>query len=462
MADVDIVVIGGGPAGHAAALRARQLEATVALIEEQQAGGNCVHHACIPTTILLDTLESVTRARELGIAGVLDVDDGLHWSRAVARKQQLVAAMTAGIRLQLRNRDVAFLQGRARMLDPSTVSVDLTEGGQRALTAGAGVIICTGARPRLPALPGLADGTVLWADTALRLPVPPASVALLSGGGAGATFVMEFAQLFAGAGASVTVLEPADRLLPDEEPALVEALLEMLRPQGVTILTGAHVAAGHTHDGGHTLTIRTERATSEVSAELVIAPDARVPYAEALGLETLGTAFADGALVVDERCATTTPGIYAAGDVTGGAMYSHVAARQGRVAAEAALGERTRFDPRFLPHVIATQPELASVGLTEEAAKARGYDVRTGVVDLVLNARALTMGRREGVLKLVSSAADGQILGVHALGPGAADVVTLAALAMRLEGTVDDLAALTPWHPTISESLAEAARRTAG
>ena len=459
MADVDIVVIGGGPAGHAAALRARELEATVAVVEEQQAGGNCVHHACIPTTILLDTLEGVTRARELDFAGVLEVGDALHWRRAVARKQQLVAAMAAGIRLQFRGRDVEFLQGRARLLGPTTVHVALAEGGERPLEAGAGLILATGARPQPPVIAGVPPAEVLWVDAALRLPAAPASVAVLGGGAAGATFVLEVAQLFAGAGSRVTLIEPGQSLLPHTDPDLAAALLEMLRAQGMELLTGATVEGTRPGEGGRVLAVRARDGDHEVSAEVIVAPDCRVPYAEGMGLEALGVRMTDGAVVVDERCAAGVPGLYAAGDVTGAPMYSHVAAHQGRVAAEAALGERTRVDLRFLPHVITTQPELASVGLTEGAAKAQGYTVRTGAVNLMTNARALTMGQREGVVKLVADTQLGQVLGVHALGPGAGDLIGMAALAMRLEATVDDIAAVTHWHPTIAEALTEVARR---
>jgi dihydrolipoamide dehydrogenase len=215
-------------------------------------------------------------------------------------------------------------------------------------------------------------------------------------------------------------------------------------------------------EGGYAFTVQAGDTEREVIAEAVVAPDCRVPATENLGLEALGVALVGEAVAVDERCATSVPGLYAAGDITGPPLYSHVAAQQGRVAAAAALGERASVDLRFLPRVITTQPELASVGLTEAAAQRQGYGVHTGVATLVTNARALALGQRDGIVKLVADDRLGQVLGVHALGPGAAEVVGLAALAMQLQGTVDDLAAMTPWHPTIAESLAEAARRVTG
>jgi dihydrolipoamide dehydrogenase len=459
VADADIIVIGGGPAGHAAALRARELEASVIVVEEQQAGGNCVHHTCIPTTILLDTLEAANRAQEIGFAGVVNIEEGFYWNRAVARKQQLVAAMAAGIRLQLRNRGVEFLQGRARLSSATAVHVSLAEGGEREISAGVGVILATGARPVPPSIPGVPASAVLWADAALRLPVAPASVVMIAGGGSGAAFVLEFAQLFAGAGARVTVLQPDADLLPDNEPLIVEALVEMLRAQGIEIITGARIVETHAVEGGHRFVIHAGDSEREMVAETVIAPDARVPYTGDLGLEALGVVLAGSAVAVNEQCATNVAGLYAAGDITGAPMYSHVAAQQGRLAATAALGERAAVDLRLVPRVITTQPELASVGMTEAAAKQAGRSVRTGAVNLITNARALAIGQRDGVVKLVVDDQLGQILGVHALGPGAAEVIGLGALAMQLQGTVDDLAAMTMWHPTIGESLAEAARR---
>ncbi|MGD9713387.1 MAG: NAD(P)/FAD-dependent oxidoreductase [Thermomicrobiales bacterium] len=459
MADADIIIIGGGPAGHAAALRARELDASVTIIEEQQAGGNCVHHTCIPTTVLLDTIEAAARAQEIGFAGVLNIEDGFYWNRAVARKQQFVAAMSAGIRLQLRNRGVEFLHGRARLTAATSVHVSLSEGGERDLSAGAGVILATGARPSPPVIPGLSASDVLWADAALRLPVAPSSILLVAGGGAGAAFVLEFAQVFAGAGSRVTVLQPDEDLLPDDEPPLAEALAEMLRIQGIEIMTGARIVRTSPVEGGYTFTIQAGDVIRDINAETVCSPDSRVPYFADLGLEALGVVLAEGAVITDEHCATSVPSLYAAGDVTGPPMYSHVAAHQGRVAAAAALGEQAAVDLRYLSRVITSQPELATVGLTEAAAKAMGYAVRTGVASLMTNARALAMGQRDGIIKLVADEQLGQILGVHALGPGAADIVGLAGLSMQLQGTVDDLAAMNPWHPTLGESLVEAARR---
>jgi dihydrolipoamide dehydrogenase len=271
--------------------------------------------------------------------------------------------------------------------------------------------------------------------------------------------VLEFAQLFAGAGSRVTLLQPDAKLLPDDEPLIVEALMEMLRAQGIEIITGARIAETRAVEGGHRFVVHAGGSEREVVAEAVIAPDSRVPYTADLGLEALGVKLAGEAVALDQHCGTSVAGLFAAGDITGAPMYSHVAAQQGRVAATAALGERAAVDLRLLPRVITTQPELASVGLTEGAAKQQGHGVRTGAVNLITNARAMAIGQRDGIVKLVVDDQLGQILGVHALGPGATEVIGLGTLAMQLQGTVDDLAAMTMWHPTIGESLAEAARR---
>lgn len=462
MADpYDLVVIGGGPAGYTAALRVADLGGRAALVEEQAAGGNCVQHNCIPTMIMLDTLEGAGRAQALAVAGIVASEGLPAFNRAVARKQQLVAAMSAGIRSQLRTKKVEFLPGRARIARPGLVEASLTDGTSTTLECR-NILVATGARPELPDIPGLNANDILTADAALRLTVPPASALVIGGGPIGLVFALELAQLFAGFGSRVTLVQEADSILPDEERQLALILQEALKAAGVETLTGTSVVRVEPGGGGQVAVLRGPDGARAVPTACVVAPDRRRPYWADLGLEALRPEQERGALVVDERGETSVPHIYAAGDVTGGAMYSHRAALAGRVVGENALGRETARDDRWLPRAIYTDPEYAAVGSTEAQAKAAGRTVRTGTANFLTNARAITMGQREGVIKLVADAASGQILGVHILGPGAGELIGQAVLAMRLEATVDDLAAVTHWHPTLAESLTEAARRAVG
>ncbi len=457
----DLVTIGGGPAGYTAALRVAELGGRAAIVEEQAAGGNCVQHNCIPTMIMLDTLESAARAQRLGVAGILATGEGLPaFNRAVARKQQLVQAMTNGIRTQLRLRKVEFLHGRARLERPGLIAAALNDGATVTLECRA-VLVATGARPDIPAIPGLDPNAILTADAALRLTLVPESLLVL-GGAAGPAFVLEFAQLFAGFGSRVTLILEDDVMLPGEERAFGEALSGALGAAGVETLTGARLVSVVSSAAGHAALVQTGSGRREIAVAAICAPDRRRPYWADLGLEALQPRQENGALVVDEHGETSIAGVFAAGDVSGGPMTSQAAAQAGRVVGEHVMGRRTHRDDRFLPRAIFTDPEFAAVGVTEDGAKAAGRQVRSGSADLLGNARALTMGQREGAVKVVADADSGQILGVHVLGPGAGELIGQAVLAMRLEATVDDLAAVSHWHPTLAESLTEAARRATG
>ncbi|HLZ72934.1 MAG TPA: NAD(P)/FAD-dependent oxidoreductase [Dehalococcoidia bacterium] len=455
----DLVAIGGGPAGYTAALRVAELGGRAAIVEEQAAGGNCVQHNCIPTMILLDTLEGAERAQSLG--GVLSIHDGPPaFNRAVARKQQLVQAMTNGIRVQLRQQKVEFYDGRARIERPGRVAAALSDGSPLALDCRT-ILVATGARPDLPAVPGLDANAILTADTALRLTVVPESLLIL-GGAPNPAFVLEFARLFAGFGSRVTLIEEGDSILPGEEPLFAAALGETLRASGVEVMTDARLAGVVSNEAGCVARVVAAGGERQLVVAAICAPDRRRPYWADVGLEALRPEQANGALRVDEHGETSARGIFAAGDVTGGAMTSQAAATAGRGVSEHVMGRKSRRDDRFSPRAIFTDPEFAAVGVTEAAAKATGRAVRCGTANLLANARSLTMGGREGVVKVVADAESGQILGVHVIGPGAGELIGQAVLAMRLEATVEDLAAATHWHPTLSESLTEAARRAAG
>jgi pyruvate/2-oxoglutarate dehydrogenase complex dihydrolipoamide dehydrogenase (E3) component len=454
----DLVAIGAGPAGHAAAVRVAELGGRAAIVEDAQIGGNCVNHCCIPTTTLLDTAEGLRRAQTLAFAGIIADPDLPALNRAVARKQQLVAALAAGIRAQLRTRRVELVQGRARVEGPDCVRVQLAEGGKRTLRCR-NVLVATGARPEMPAIPGLADGELLWIDGLLRLSQAPRSLLVVGDGPCGVVFALEAAQLFAGFGTQTTLVYSGEALLPDGEAQLLDVLGEMLRAADVRVLSNARVEAVRDAEHGGVAVVRVGAETHTVPAEVVAAPDSRRPYWGDAGLEQLGVEARDGAIFVDEQGQTNVPGIWAAGDVTGGAMFSHRAAHAGRVVGEAVMGLPSARDERFLPLVLSTDPEYAGVGLSEEAARAAGYAVRTGIASLTTNARAITMGQREGLVKIVAEAGTGRLLGAHLLAPQAGELIGQAVVALRLGGSAADLAALTYWHPTLSEAIAEAARR---
>lgn len=452
MADFDVVVIGGGPAGYSAALAAADRGASVALIEAEAVGGACVHYACIPTNILLSAAASHLDARELAIHGVFSAGETFNFARAVARKEALVGRLAQGISASLRMRKVKHIHGRAAFTGRNSLSVR-AEGGPRELTAGA-VVIATGTRWEAPPVAGLPPQRVVTADGVQTLASVPSSALILGGGPADTAFALEYAFLLAAAGAEVAVATPEARLLPALDVDVAQIALNMLSAAGIRLFDGASVRGN-----GDRCVISHSRGEDAVPAEIVVAADARRPFFEALDLAAAGVEATPDGILVDGRCMTANPAVFAAGDVTGQVMLSSSAAHMGEVAGINASGGNARTRLSRVPHMVHTVPEIGWIGLTEAAAKAHGYDVIQGVFDLSYNARAVSLGAREGVVKVVAERELGEVLGVHVVGPGVSEIINIAATVMGAEATIHDLAAMTYWHPSLAEGLVEAARR---
>lgn len=451
MSDVDVLVLGAGPAGSTAALTAAAAGARVAVVEAERPGGACVHHACIPTNILLGAVEAYLTAREMDVLGVFTAGEAFQYARAAARRTPLVRMLADGLAAALRMHKVELIHGRAAFTAPDRVAL---AGTRDALSAEA-FVIATGTRWEPPALPGVPPERVLTPDQVQDLLSPPAAALVLGGGPADTAFALEYAFLLAVAGARVTLATPHARLLPALDAALSEVAAAVLTDVGVTVLYEATVGEGN----GQQVRVRHRDGTATVPAEVLVAADPRRPATEGLGLAAAGV-HADGAVPVDRACRTNVPHIFAAGDVTGGAMLTNAALHMGEVAGRNAAGGEAVTRLSRLPHLLHTVPEIGWIGLTEAQARAAGYDVRTGVCDLGFTARAVALGARRGVVKVVAEAELGEILGVHVVGPGTAEILAAAATAMQAELPVQELAATVHWHPSMAEALAEAARRS--
>jgi dihydrolipoamide dehydrogenase len=452
MAGYDVLVLGGGPAGYTAALKAAELGARVALIEPERPGGACVHHACIPTNVMLDAALTHLDARELAVHGVFSAGDTFSLPRAAARKDALVRMIEDGIRTALKLRKVDLVEGRGAFRDPHSIEVT-GPNGLRTLAADA-FVIATGTRWEPPSIPGITLDRVLTADGVQSLAQAPASALVLGGGPAETAFALEYATLLAIAGSTVTLATPHASLVPALDADVANAAAAMLGDLGITVTTGAEVDSGDTTGA----LLRTSAGETRVEAAVVVAADVRRPFFGALNLPAAGVETIDR-IPVGRDCRTNVPHIFAAGDVTGGIMLTNAAQHMGEVAGANAAGDRRATRLSHLPYVLHAAPEIAWVGQTEAAAREEGHEVRTGIADLSFNPRAIALGARPGLVKVVVEADLGEILGVHVAGPGASEIVAVASALMQAEVPADALAALVAWHPSMTESLVEATRR---
>ena len=447
-----IVVVGGGPGGYVAAIRAAQLGATVHIVEREHLGGTCLNIGCIPTKALLhaaETLEAFHSAAALGISAEgVRVD----WTGVQRYKQKIVDKLVKGVEGLLKANRVTIHRGTATLKDAKTVLV-----GDKALTADA-VILALGSEPSKINFPGADLPGVIDSTGALALDHVPASMAVLGGGVIG----IEFASMYAAFGTKVTVIEMLPQILAGIDGEIANAVRSHLTKHGVTLLTDAKLTGAAKSGNGLKVSFAHAGATKDVEVETLLVAVGRRPRTAGVGLEEAGVALERGRIVVDASFQTKLPGVYAIGDCSSPIMLAHVASAQGIAAVEHALGHRPAYFGNIVPACIYTHPEVAGVGLTEERAKADGVAYKAGTFQLGGNGKSLIESDGVGFVKILAGAKHGEILGVHIFGPRATDLITEAALAMRLEATVDELISTIHAHPTVGEAMAEAALAVEG
>lgn len=439
----DLVVIGAGSAGFSAAIRASELGATVALIGDGTIGGTCVNVGCVPSKTLIRAAEALHRAnsaqRFAGISGGGRLDD---WSALIAQKDRLVADLRAAKYQALlpEYETIRYLPSRARFTPAGIEAAGTMFPADR-------VLIATGASAAVPTIPGMDGVPYLTSTAALALEALPASLLIIGGGVIGC----ELGQMFARFGVAVTIV-CRTRLLPGSEPEISDALAGYLRDEGITIRDGARYHAIRRSETGIALDVMIEDRTETIEAARVLVATGRRANTDDMGFEAAGIALdRNGSILTDEYLATRRPGTYAAGDVTGRDQYVYMAAYGAKLAAENALnGNVRRYDARAMPEVVFTDPQMASVGMTEAEAKRQGNEVRTVRLDLALLPRALAARDTRGLIKLVAQAGNLRLLGAHILAPEGADSIQTAALAIRHNLTVTDLAdTLFPYLTTV-------------
>ncbi|MCS7207663.1 MAG: dihydrolipoyl dehydrogenase [Dehalococcoidia bacterium] len=456
MADYDLVVIGGGPGGYVAAIRAGQLGLKTALVERDQVGGVCLNWGCIPSKALLRNAELVHWARHANDWGIAFDNLRLDFGKAIDRSRQVVQRLVRGVEFLLRKNKVETIRDEAVLRGNGQVALKVSGRTVRARA----LIVATGARPRsLPVLP--VDGqVVLTSREALERKDLPASCIIVGGGATGC----EFAYLYTAYGVQVTIVELLPHLLPNEDEEVSQALERSFQKQGMRILTGAKVTSLQKNGSQATLTVETAQGPQTLTAQRVLVCVGIQPNSEGIGLEEAGVRTERGGwIAVDDRQRTSAPTVYAIGDVTGRMPLAHVASAQAVLAVETLAGKETRpLDYTLMPRAVYCHPQVASWGLTEKQAQEAGHTVKVGKFPFTASGKALAMGDTEGFVKVVADAQYGEILGVHMIGPEVTELLPELALARLLEGTVRETGWLVHAHPTLSEALKEASLAVLG
>jgi dihydrolipoamide dehydrogenase len=458
----DLVVIGGGPGGYVAALRAAQLGMKVAVVEKRDAlGGTCLNEGCIPSKALLDSSEYFALARDgFQRHGILLEPPRLDLAQMMKRKDEVVTRLTRGIASLFKKHGVTLVSGTGRLVaaanGPPQVMVATADGDQP--LTGKRVLLATGSEAA--AIPGLPfdHERVGHARHALAYDAVPAHLVVVGGGYIG----LELGSVWLRLGARVTVVEMLDTLLPNTDQEVARTLLKSLEKQGMTILAGTRVAEATVTATGVKLTLE-GKSTQTVACDRVLVAAGRKPCIDKLGLQEVGIKpDQHGRIPVDENYQTTVAGLYAVGDLISGPMLAHKAMDEAVACIERLHGELPEIDYNLIPGVIYTMPEAASVGRSEEQLKADGVDYRAGKFPFLASGRARALDETEGFVKVLAAPESGRILGVHILGPRASELIAAAVAVMAFGGSVADVALITHAHPTLAEAFKEAALGAAG
>ena len=443
-----VLVIGGGPGGYVAAIRAAQLGAKVTLAERAEIGGTCLNRGCMPTKALLHSSEVYELATNSADIGIIGRDVAVDWPRVQATRQSVSDKLTGGVRALMRANKVAVVEGEAKFTGPKTVKV-----GDKTLNPDK-IIIAVGSKPVMPPIPGLKECPACIDSTAcLKLDHIPESLVVIGGGVIG----VELGSVYRRFGSKVSVLELQDRILPQMDGELAELAAAQLVAEGMDLRTGAKVTRVDTTTNGAAVHAEIGGKDTVFEAEKVLVCVGRSPNLEGLGLDKAGIAVEGGFIKVDKRLETSVPGVFAVGDCSGRLMLAHAAMAMGEAAAENAMGGEAGFNEDMSPACAYVGPEIAGVGYTEERAKELGIEYIVGRFPTSANGRSLVSGCTGGLIRVLAGPKFGEILGVHILAPSATELIEEAALAIRLEATLDELTDTIHCHPTVAEALREAA-----
>ncbi len=449
-ADFDLAIVGAGPGGYVAAIRAVQLGLKVAIIEKSFLGGTCLNVGCIPTKAMLSSVEALSiarRGKDFGFTGEVTPDYGA----MTRRRDKVVEQLRGGVGALMRANKIEVFNGHGRFKTPRQIEV-IQEGGTRTVTA-AHSLIATGSVCSRPPIPGIELPGVVNSDDLLLLPAVPKRMVVVGAGAVG----LEWGDIFHELGTHITVLEMLERVIPPADAEVSREMGKILQKKGFDLLLGVRVLGFEQAAGG--LSVRyakSDGSEGTVEADVVLVATGRWPNTENLGLENIGIALERRFIPVNERMETIVPGVYAIGDVTPGPALAHVASRGGEVAVENIAGHPVRMDYRVIPSCVYTSPEVAWVGMTEEQARERHGEVRIGRFPFRILGRALAAGMRDGFVKVIAEPKYGEVLGVHMVGAHVTDLIAEPTLGMTMEATVEEIFHTVHAHPTLAEGMLEA------
>ncbi len=447
----DLIVLGGGPGGYVAAIRAAQLGMKAAVVERENLGGICLNWGCIPTKALLRSSEINHLLHNLGEFGFAADNIRFDLPAVVKRSRGIAKQLSSGVTHLMKKNKITVVEGQGRLAGKNTLAV--TKDGKEILLTAPHIILASGARARqLPGLEG--DGKLIWTyREAMVPPAMPKSLLVIGSGAIG----IEFASFYRNMGAEVTVIELLDRILPVEDEEISAFARKAFEKQGIKIMTAAKVTKAAKNADSVTATIEAGGKTTEMTVDRVISAVGIVGNVEDIGLEGTGVKVERSHIVIDEYCRTGEPGVYAIGDVTGAPWLAHKASHEGVICVEA-IARQNDVQPLHvgnIPGCTYSRPQIASVGMTEAKAKEAGYEVKVGRFPFIGNGKAIAMGEPEGMVKTVFDAKTGELLGAHMIGAEVTEMIQGYAIARTLETTEVELMHTVFPHPTVSETMHE-------
>ena len=458
MADYDVVIIGAGPGGYVAAIRAAQLGFNTAIIERDTVGGICLNWGCIPSKSLLRNAEVLNLIKDADEYGISFDNFRYDYSKAIDRSRQVVDRLTTGVQYLLRKNSVEHITGVATLIDPKTISVESPNGDSETVTSE-NIIIATGARQRdIPSMP-IDHNVVMNSRDALELREVPEKIVVVGGGATG----VEFSHVYQSYGSEVTIVELMDRLVPNEDEEISASLEKSFNDNGVKCLTGVSVNSITVSGASANVNITADGSETNLECDKVLVAVGVQGNSDNIGLENIGVTTDRGFIPVGENMETNVSGIYAIGDVTGRMLLAHVASAQAIVAVEYIAGMNPeQLDYSLMPRAIYCKPQVASFGLSEAQARDQGINIKVGKFPFSASGKAIALGETDGMVKLIVDEEIGEIIGAHMIGAEVTELLAELSITKMLEGTATEIGLLVHPHPTISEMLKEAALDTMG